>query len=73
MASDPEPQQPDLDGTLKQTEDALAETRDLSIPKEVQQEAKAPKIKGHVLTALIGQGAYAQVWSRLGVAGRVFV
>jgi WD40 repeat protein len=52
----------DIGRTLRQTDEALAESLDLSLPKDVEQHATAPKISGYVLTAPIGQGAYAQVW-----------
>jgi len=52
----------ELERTLRQTDEALAISRDLSLPKDVEQHAKAPKVPGYVLTAPIGQGAYAQVW-----------
>jgi len=51
-----------IDRTLRQSEDALAISRDLSLPKDISQHEKAPKIPGYVLTAPIGKGAYAQVW-----------
>ena len=52
----------ELDMTLRQTGEALEETRDISLVKGVEQDVKAPKIPGYVLTAPVGQGAYAQVW-----------
>jgi len=52
----------EIDRTLRQTEEELAESHDLSLPKDMEQNAKAPKVPGYVLTAPIGQGAYAQVW-----------
>lgn len=53
---------PEFDGTLRQTEEALAETRGLSVPDGVEQKKEAPKVRGYVLTEFLGQGAYAQVW-----------
>jgi len=63
----------DLDGTLRQTDEAVGKTRDLSIPTGVEQQANAPRIAGYVLTALLGQGAYAQVWRAWQVRTRKWV
>ena len=64
---------PDFDGTLRQTDEAVGKTRDLSIPTGVEQQANAPRIAGYVLTALLGQGAYAQVWRAWQVRTRKWV
>ena len=57
-----EAESPRLDLTLPQTPEGAGETRALSVPSDVQQAAGAPKIPGYILTAPLGQGAYAQVW-----------
>ncbi len=62
MSAEPQPGPLEIEGTLRQSDEALAETRDLSIPKDVTQAPTAPRLSGYFLTALIGQGAYAQVW-----------
>ncbi|MEK7474782.1 MAG: ATPase, T2SS/T4P/T4SS family [Candidatus Coatesbacteria bacterium] len=63
----------DFDGTLRQTDEAVGKTRDLSVPTGVEQQANAPRIAGYVLTALLGQGAYAQVWKAWQVRTRKWV
>ncbi|MEK7474780.1 MAG: protein kinase [Candidatus Coatesbacteria bacterium] len=69
----PHPPPDDFDGTLRQTDDAVGKTRDLSVPTGVEQQANAPRIAGYVLTALLGQGAYAQVWRAWQVRTRKWV
>lgn len=69
----------ELEGTIVQTDEAVAETRHLSIPESARQPEGAPKVPGYILTDALGAGAYAQVWKawqvRTGkrVAIKVFV
>lgn len=63
----------DIEGTLIQSSEALAESKDLSIPSDVIQAQEAPKVPGYVLTALIGQGSFARVWKAWQVRTRKVV
>jgi formylglycine-generating enzyme required for sulfatase activity len=64
--------------TEVQTDDALAASVELSIPKHVSQHPEAPKLSGYVLCDRLGEGAYGQVWrswqlrTRKEVAVKVF-
>jgi len=65
--------------TEVQSPEGLDHSIDLSIPKHVTQHAVAPKVAGYVLTGLLGEGAYGQVWrswqirTRKEVAVKVFI
>lgn len=48
--------------TQVQTDDAIAASVELSIPKHVTQHPDAPKISGYVLCDRLGEGAYGLVW-----------
>ena len=62
-----------------QSPEGLDLSIDLSIPKHVTQHAAAPQVRGYVLTGLLGEGAYGQVWrawqirTRKEVAVKVFL
>ena len=53
---------PDPEGTIRQPDEAQAQSQELSIPKGVEQNPSAPRIDGYLLTHPLGRGAYAQVW-----------
>lgn len=77
----PEPQKPAPADFMTeiQSEDGLSTSIDLSVPKHVTQHPAAPTLSGYVLTALLGEGAYGQVWrawqirTRKEVAVKVFL
>jgi WD40 repeat protein/serine/threonine protein kinase len=54
------PRQPDR--TELQPEAARSASGRLSVPQGVERDPNAPDIRGYVLVAPIGSGAYAQVW-----------
>ncbi|HSW46079.1 MAG TPA: serine/threonine-protein kinase [Phycisphaerae bacterium] len=61
-----------------QSPETLGVSIDLSIPRHVIQHPDAPQVAGYVLTELLGEGAYGQVWrswqirTRKEVAVKVF-
>ena len=61
-----------------QSPEMLGASIDLSIPTHVAQHPDAPQVAGYVLTELLGEGAYGQVWrawqirTRKEVAVKVF-
>ncbi|HVA65351.1 MAG TPA: serine/threonine-protein kinase [Elusimicrobiota bacterium] len=48
--------------TQAQLEAEIAASKELSLPKEAEQHAAAPKIAGYILTQALGRGAFAEVW-----------
>ncbi len=61
-----------------QSPEGLGASIDLSIPGHVAQHPDAPQVSGYILTELLGEGAYGQVWrswqirTRKEVAVKVF-
>lgn len=64
---------PDPDRTELQPQAEASASRALSVPKEVEQHAAAPKIPGYVLTKDLGRGAFAEVWKAWQVRTRKWV
>ncbi len=60
--TDPEGTSPTPGRTEIQPQAEIAASKELSVPKEVEQHAAAPKIPGYVLTKALGRGAFAEVW-----------
>lgn len=64
--------------TVAQSPEQMGASVDLSIPSQLTQDPNAPVVSGYVLTLLLGEGAYGQVWkasqirTRKEVAVKVF-
>ena len=58
----PEKSQPNLDQTIAQSAESLKDSRLRRTPGGTAQAGSAPRIPGYTLAALLGQGAFAQVW-----------
>lgn len=59
----PEEEKPrPADETIVQADEDLGASKELSIPKGVEQHPDAPKISGYILSKPLGRGAFAQVW-----------
>ena len=53
---------PRPDRTEIQPQADISASKELSVPKEVEQHPAAPKIPGYILTMALGRGAFAEVW-----------